>query len=276
MSSQTLGECCASGHLHEGTPNGKVIKLHDLDVYVTGDESNKAKTVVYLTDIFGYDLNNARLLADEIASNGFWVVVPDFFHHDSLDGDLILKIAPRTSLPERSVVQKGLDTASTMASLGPWLVRHREAVILPIIESFMKALRTDSAIKKIGAVGYCFGGRYSVLMAHGLADAAVACHPSFLAVPADLEGITKPSCETDLSLLSCLLQDDMFVESDQGKMQVFFNENLKPKGIETEFETYKDQVHGWAVRGDINVESEKAAKERAEKQVVEWFKKHLA
>lgn len=54
-----------------------------------------------------------------------------------------------------------------MASLGPWLVRQREAVTKPLIESFVAMLRKDPAVQKIGATGYCWGGRYSILLANG-------------------------------------------------------------------------------------------------------------
>lgn len=67
----------------------------------------------------------------------------------------------------------------------------------------------------------------------------------------------------------------MFSEADQTATKQFFSERLKPKGIDTEFVVYPNEVHGFAVRGDINVESEKAAKEKATSQTVEFFKKHL-
>lgn len=44
------------------------------------------------------------------------------------------------------------------------------SVFRPVLESFVKALRTDPAIRKVGATGYCFGGRYSILLAHGLVE----------------------------------------------------------------------------------------------------------
>lgn len=68
----------------------------------------------------------------------------------------------------------------------------------------------------------------------------------------------------------------MFAESDKEKTRDFFASHLKPKGIETEFSVYPDQVHGFAVRGDVSVDSERAAKERVTKQTVEWFQKWLA
>lgn len=54
-SSEGLKECCVSGHVHEGEPKGKVDKVYGLDTYVTG-ESNAEKTVILITDVFGYSL----------------------------------------------------------------------------------------------------------------------------------------------------------------------------------------------------------------------------
>jgi len=46
--------------------------------YVSPSSDNsKAKTVIFITDIFGYELVNTRLVADEYAAQGFHVVVPD-------------------------------------------------------------------------------------------------------------------------------------------------------------------------------------------------------
>jgi dienelactone hydrolase len=48
--------------------------------YVSPSSDNsKAKTVIFIADIFGYELVNTRLVADEYAAQGFHVLVPDFF-----------------------------------------------------------------------------------------------------------------------------------------------------------------------------------------------------
>lgn len=56
---------------------------------------------------------------------------------------------------------------------------------------------------KIGCVGFCWGGRYAILQAHGQektgegssiggVDAAVAHHPVMLEIPGDLEPVKMP------------------------------------------------------------------------------------
>lgn len=71
------------------------------------------------------------------------------------------------------------------------------AVSRPLIEKFVKEIQADSSVKKIGTVGFCWGGRYSMLLVsdndYPTLDAAVANHPSFLAVPDEVKAVSKPT-----------------------------------------------------------------------------------
>lgn len=74
--------CCASGSLHTGTPTGRVTKLHGLDTYVAEPEGGASAAkgiVVIIPDIFGWEFPNNRVLADDYAKKGnFLVLLPDF------------------------------------------------------------------------------------------------------------------------------------------------------------------------------------------------------
>lgn len=143
-------------------------------LYITGASSSVSSAAPYqvsCSDIFGYELNNARLLADEYAKGiGFRVVMPDFFdvrsaslplpgHTDAwAKGDyvphtLLKSIAPQKSDPEPGVLEKATETAKVGASLGPWLAKHREAVSRPKVEAAAKALLEDEGVKRVGVVG---------------------------------------------------------------------------------------------------------------------------
>jgi dienelactone hydrolase len=85
------------------------------------------------------------------------------------------------------------------ATLGPWLVKHREGVSEPIISGFINTVRSIPGTNSVGAIGFCWGGRYAILQAHGKkegsvggVDAAFACHPSLVAIPGDFDPVTKP------------------------------------------------------------------------------------
>jgi dienelactone hydrolase len=160
----------------------------------------------------------------------------------------------------KSLVDKAADTAAVGAALSPWLVTHREAVAFPKIKEFLTHLRADPDHKKIGSVGFCWGGRYSVLLTHGDADpyvdAAVAFHPSFLSIPGEIEKIEKP---VDIEVGD---QDALVSASDIETIRGIFHN--KPQ---CHIEVHPDQVHGFSVRGDLSIEMDKKAKGKGNENV---------
>lgn len=109
----------------------------------------------------------------------------------------------------------------------------------PIIEKFVADLRAENPSGKIGATGYCWGGRYAILLADGKVDAATAFHPAFLAVTADYEKVTKP-----LSI-GTGDKDSMFSNEDQVKTKEYFAK--EKKDVQFEFVEYPNEVHGFSV-----------------------------
>lgn len=270
-----MGACCLSGSIHSGTPTGREDTIGGLPTYVAEpSDGSKAKTVVFITDIFGWKFKNVRLLADQYAKAGFYCYIPDVQEGDSLPIELLQSIEPTLKSKEQEgLLDKAKETFDVMATLGPWLVKHREAVAEPIISGFINHLKTVAGTNKIGAIGFCWGGRYSILQAHGRkegeiggVDAAYACHPSLLSIPADLAPVTKPTSvavgEKD-SLLDLKSVEQL-------------REALEKTGAPTEVTIYKDQIHGFALRGDWSSDADKKAMDDAEKQGIEWFKKYLS
>jgi dienelactone hydrolase len=90
--------CCISGHLHTGTPKGTEETVHGLPTYVSpGKQADKSKTVVFLADIFGFQLPNVRLLADEWADQGYYVLVPDIYQGDPIDNSMLVSFPSSSS-----------------------------------------------------------------------------------------------------------------------------------------------------------------------------------
>ena len=139
-------------------------------------------------------------------------------------------------------------------------------------------MRLTPGTEKVGAIGFCWGGRYAILEAQGPAegeggakiggvDAAVACHPSLLAIAEDFEAVVKP-------LSVALGEKDSLVDSkSRGQIQDML---AKKTEVPHELRIYEDQVHGFALRSDWSNEKDKKAMDEATTQGLEWFKKYLA
>jgi dienelactone hydrolase len=72
----SMTSCCATGFAWHGKPTGKESTLAKKKAYITGE--NKDAAVLILHDIFGWTLNNTRLLADHYAKEAdVTVFLPD-------------------------------------------------------------------------------------------------------------------------------------------------------------------------------------------------------
>ena len=123
-------------------------------------KANTDTAVVYLTDVFGIELLENRLLADSFARAGYLTVAPDLFNSSPAPGDI--------NVP-------GFNTSAFLEAHGP-------DVTDPIVAKTIDYLRTKLGVKKIGLTGYCFGGRYAFrFVSEGKGgEAAFTAHPSLL------------------------------------------------------------------------------------------------
>lgn len=270
-----MGACCLSGSIHAGTPTGREDTIGGLPVYIAEPaDKSPAKSVIFVTDVFGWKFQNVRLMADDFAKAGFYCYIPDVQEGDSLDIGLLKSIEPPLKAKEQEgLIDKAKETVDVMAILGPWLGRHREAVAEPIISGFVNAVKHIPGTNKVGAIGFCWGGRYAILQAHGRkegeiggVDAAFAAHPSLLAIPSDLTPVTKPTSVA-------VGEKDSYLDMKSVEQ---LRDELQKTGAPSEVQVYNDQVHGFALRSDWSSDADRKAMDDAEKQAINWFKKYLA
>jgi len=78
---------CGKGTLKVGDPKGVEIKLNNISVYQAKPLEESDKAILYLHDIAGWKFNNARLLADLLATEtGCHVFIPDLFEGEIIRG----------------------------------------------------------------------------------------------------------------------------------------------------------------------------------------------
>ncbi|PWY71673.1 alpha/beta-hydrolase [Aspergillus heteromorphus CBS 117.55] len=253
MTSHPPRSCCYQGVKHEGEATGSYSTLNDFEIYTNypADKSTE-HGILIITDVIGHRFINAQLIADQFAANGYFVMMPDLF-----DGDAI-----PLNRPAGFDLQAWLRGEYHKEKKG-----HLPADVDPIIEACITEMRSKYGVKKIGAVGYCFGGKYVVRHLHpeqGKIDAGYTAHPSFVTAE-ELKAIKGP-----LSI-SAAEVDAIFPTEKRHESEVI----LKDLGFPYQINLYSGVEHGFSVRGNPEKRTVQYAKESAFLQAVQWFKEHL-
>ncbi|KAL0070067.1 hypothetical protein AAF712_002964 [Marasmius tenuissimus] len=225
------------------------MKVAGIDTYVSlpcGEQKPKDEAIILLTNIFGLPLVNNKLLADDFASKGYAVFVPDYLNGDPAPAD-----DPNFNLTE-------------------WLARHGPEQTLPPTRAVLGALR-KKGVKKIGVTGYCFGGIYTTLLSQANEiEVAVMSHPSLFTIPDDVETLAANSTvpvEIHSADLDTILTPELAEEVDS----IFVGYSAGYQRF-----AYAGVGHGFAVSPEnasdpVQIE----AKELAFQRAVSWFEEHL-
>ncbi|KAG1839669.1 dienelactone hydrolase [Suillus subluteus] len=244
---------CIQGVRHDGEPQGTLETIDGVACYVATPTVDypKDKVILFLPDVFGIELINAKLLADDFATNGFKVVAVDYFNGDSLPADIMNK--PGSFNREA------------------WLAKHGNEQTRPSLDKVIAVLK-EEGVTKFGATGYCFGGRYTFDLAFdNTIQCSVVSHPSLLKVPNDLE--TYFSKSTAPLLINSCENDRLFSAEAQAKADEIFGDGKFAPGYRREY--FPGCTHGFAVRGDLSDPLVKAGKEGSFLASVEFFLAHL-
>ncbi|KAE9581597.1 hypothetical protein CGMCC3_g2301 [Colletotrichum fructicola] len=235
-----------------GTPVGQVINFNGLDIYVSkpkeqpGSNGMLAQTkptvgIVHLTDVFGIQSTENKLLTDSFARAGYVTIMPDLFNGK-----------PRSEDPK-----SGFNATEFFGSHGP-------SVTDPIVTTALSYMRDQMGVSKIATVGYCFGGRYAFRalgFPQGKAvNAAFAAHPTLLGDD-EIKAISGPAslaiAEKDTGMK---IQRRIEIEMAMARTGQPWTMNL-----------YGGVPHGFATHPNLDVPVEKAGKEDAFLQAVRFF-----
>ena len=134
-----------------------------------------------------------------------------------------------------------------------------------IVTKIASTLRSEHPDAKIGYVGFCWGGRFAITQ-NALFDATVACHPSLVKFPAELDAISKP-----FSLAVAASDSHYDAKRAEETKKILEGKGLK----DVEVKVYEGVNHGWTTRADLNDAVQKKARNDAVEQVVGWFEKYL-
>ncbi|KAI4215303.1 MAG: hypothetical protein LQ351_002202 [Letrouitia transgressa] len=158
----------------------------------------------------------------------------------------------------------------------PFIFFTRLSVTQPRVYKFFHDLRTnEGASLPIGTAGFCWGGKFSFLLASDsekaangkrLVDCSFAAHPSNLVIPNDAQNVSLPLSvavgDVDVVMRLPQVQEVKGILEEKGKDK--HDVNIIPGA-----------KHGFAVRAPLNDEKAVQQGKEAETQAINWFNKHF-
>ncbi|KAK5625656.1 hypothetical protein RRF57_001372 [Xylaria bambusicola] len=217
-----------------------VLIPSSVTLYTTGNPSDKA--VLYLTDIFGIQLLENRLLADSFGRAGYFVVAPDLFNGTPATVDLV----------DMTPVQREVFLAAATPE-------DTDA----LIATGLDYLQNVKKISRIATTGYCFGGRFAFRwLAEGTGvSVGFAAHPSNLQNE-EIVAITNPVAIAHAD------NDSANPAARQAEINALLLKNTtQPYTVSL----YGGNSHGFGVRANISDPRQKFGKEQAFFQAVRFF-----
>ncbi|KAI1499917.1 dienelactone hydrolase [Biscogniauxia marginata] len=246
MASHPPAQCCTVGVKHEGQPTGTDFKVGKYAAYLATPDPAKAHKdagILFVPDVISI-WQNSRLIADQFAANGYLTLIIDVFNGDPLS----------LNRPADFDFISWLTKGSTGDN------PHTTEYVDPIVEEAIRYLKEEKGVKKLGAVGYCFGAKYVARHYKNGIQVGFIAHPSFVDED-ELRGFKAP-----LSIAAAET-DQIFPADLRHKSEVILAEGGQPYQINL----YSGVVHGFSVRCDTSKKHEKFAKEQAFLQAVTWF-----
>lgn len=276
---------CFTGALHTAQPVGHLVTIHDVPTYVSRGSATSNSTIVFLTDGFGFNLVNNKLLADQYASRtGLRVLVPNLLP----GGGVPLALMGLTeTIQTPSAWYHLLDHARRawaalriMTILLPFGFKVRR--LYPVVLGYVRAVRASLPLgAKLGLAGFCLGGHWSSRIcaepaADGhderLVDAHFTAHPS--SVSADELAALAAKYRVPFSL--ALGDKDRMMSVEQARrVETSLAEVFRDEPERLQVAIYENCGHGFALRADPKQTEENEGAERALDQAVAWFRRYL-
>ncbi|KAJ7102314.1 hypothetical protein B0H15DRAFT_814111 [Mycena belliarum] len=242
--------CCSIPPVQsEYTAKGTFKSVGDFKkVYVTGTPGDTAIVCVY--DIFGYfpqTLQGADIIASALKTV---VYMPDFFEPDQPFPNE--NFPPTTDEGKKALQDFFGGTANPPAAIKK-------------LTAFGQNLKSSGA-KKIGAYGFCWGGKVTLLGGGDSTpfDSVSIVHPAMLSVD-DAQKLTVP--------LGIYISKD---ESTDEFIKILDVIAKKPFATKNDNKYYSNMFHGWAAaRADLKVQENKQEFEDLYTRLANFFSKTL-
>ncbi|PSN69831.1 alpha/beta-hydrolase [Corynespora cassiicola Philippines] len=279
---------CFKGSTREGIPEGTIETIAGISTYVAKSPSDEVSpsTIIFITDAFGFNLTNSKLLADNYAlRTGCRVLVPDIIPGGGVPADSLELMESVTSpvgilnLPGQILrVYNGI---RMMSRFLPFALRTRN--IFPSVLSYARSIRSELPPGgKLGAAGFCWGGLQTTKLSAEsavedgeapLLDAHFTAHPAGIKIPDEfVSAATKFHVPISVAVGD---KDSVLPKDSAEELKLGLEGKFDKDRGQFEVVIYSDCGHGFAVRADPKKTVENKAADEAAQQAVDWFRKHL-
>ncbi|VCU40950.1 BgtA-20246 [Blumeria graminis f. sp. tritici] len=276
-------------------PTGEVIQIEGINVYISrpaGYPQTPSRLLLFLTGATGLHSLNNQIQADKFAAEGFLVLLPDQFPNDPLPGTATYVEEEDPSIIDKMKYRVAETAKSFLIDM--WLARQTPEKVLPLIKKVIDGAYENfpDAISHGGGVycvGYCFGGRMTLLLASEKLDMTMSSMWG-QSIPDEETGRTKsgPYIKAGAIAHATLVAKEDFdgvksplafvcVENDQlfaDEVRKYGEELMKSLNVECEFHIHPNVPHGFGVVGEYTDAKIRRAQAVAFEQMIVWFKKH--
>ena len=216
------------------------------DAYIARPEGEPKYAIIVIQEIFGVNAG-IRRKCDKLAEEGYLALAPDLFWRIERGVELDPDNEPE--------FQRALDLMGKL---------NQDAAIRDI-EASIKYARTQTETGKVGAVGYCLGGRLAYMTAARTdVDASVGYYG------VGIDGLLREKDAIAHPLMLHIPTEDGFVDREiQAKMHDGLDNHPK-----VTLHDYEGLDHGFAT--EFGKRRDEEAAQLADKRSAEFFARHLA
>ncbi|KAL8901296.1 MAG: hypothetical protein Q9207_005269 [Kuettlingeria erythrocarpa] len=230
-----------------------------------------SKLLLFLTSATGIHSKNNQLQADKYASEGFVVVAPDQFPGDALSNTATQPTSTADTNPSmiEKVKMSFADTAKSFM-IDMWLARQSQEKVLPLLHKVIEGAKDEFADAVangdgVYAVGYCFGGKYVLLLGSELPDTVAKGQ----ALKDEEQGVVKSGPQIKAGAIAHE-NDPLFPDDVRAEGQKYLVDNNIPH----EIQVFPGVPHGFATVGEYEDPNIMDAQKAAFEQMLSWLKSH--
>jgi carboxymethylenebutenolidase len=229
-----------------------------MSVYeVTPGAEGRRPAILFLMDGLGYRAA-LKTMAERLASHGYHVLLPDLYH----------RIGKHVHFEPSVMTQpeKLAEMRQRIGSLTPDLLMNDVAACLELLAS-----RANVDAARVGAVGYCMGGRNAFIAAARFPDrlrATASIHPGGL-VTAEPTSPHLLAGKVQARMYFGIAKDDAFMTREHAEA---LGQAQAAHGTRYQIEHYEAR-HGWAVNDTLVYDAAEA--ERHWQAILPLFREEL-